>query len=147
MSGGNSGAVYEISAGEGRFRLSLAATWAGNDLVVTITGGDAPHIGSVAVAVPRPSLRDPSVTSATASVITLVGHKDDELAKPIAEFMAARLKVAVVAVVGIHVDGATPDDVECLRDIAWELARSCVAGAVRQGSGHVRGGALRGDSE
>lgn len=131
MSAGRSGAVYEISAGEGRFHVCLAATWAGNDLMVTITGGEAPHVGSVAVAVPRPSLRDPAVTSATASVITLVGHKDDELAKPIAEFLAARLGVAVVAVVGIHVDRATPDDVECLRDIAWELARKLC----RQGDG------------
>lgn len=125
--------MHEISAGEGRLRVCLRATEAGEDLVVTIAGGESPHVGSVAVAVPRPSLRDPAVTSATASVITLVGHKDDELAKPIAEFLAARLGRTVVVVAGVHVDRATPDDIERLRDTARELARELCRQRGRQG--------------
>lgn len=115
--------MHEISAGEGRLRVCLRATEAGEDLVVTIAGGESPHVGSAAVAVPRPSLRDPAATSATASVITLVGHKDDELAKPIAEFLASKLSRTIVVVAGVHIDGATPDDIESLSDTAWELAR------------------------
>lgn len=104
-------------------RVCLSAAQVGEDLVVTIGGGEIPHVGSVAVAVPRPSLRDREVTSATASVVTLVGHKDDELAKPISEFLAARLRRTVVVVAGVHVDCATSDDIEILSDAAWELAR------------------------
>ncbi|MEW5867474.1 MAG: hypothetical protein AB1774_11560, partial [Bacillota bacterium] len=106
--------MYELLAGDDRSGVRLAAIESGRDLIVAIFGGQAPHVGSVAVAVPRPSLRDPAVTSATASVITLVGHKDDELAKPIAEFLARELGRVVVLSVGIHVDQATPDDIQAI---------------------------------
>lgn len=115
--------MYELLAGDDRSGVRLAAIESGRDLIVAMFGGQAPHVGSVAVAVPRPSLRDPAVTSAAASVITLVGHKDDELAKPIAEFLARELGRVVVLSVGIHVDQATPDDIRAITGTAWQLAR------------------------
>ncbi len=115
--------MYELSGGDGRLRVSLSAMESGRDLAVAISGGDVPHVGSVAVAVPRPSLRDPNSVSATASVITLVGHKDDELAKPIAEFLARELGCVVVVSVGIHVEQAGPDDIRAIMGTSWELSR------------------------
>jgi len=115
--------MEDLIWGEGRLSMRLAAAEVGTGLVVIISGGESPHVGSVAVAVPRPSLRDAALTSATASVITVVGHKDDELSKPIAEFLAARLHRIVVVVAGVHLARATAADIECIRDGAWELAR------------------------
>lgn len=115
--------MCELLAGDDRSGVRLAAVESGRDLIVAIFGGQAPHVGSVAVAVPRPSLRDPAVTSATASVITLVRHKDDELAEPIAEFLARELGRVVVLSVGIHVDQATPDDIQAITGTACQLAR------------------------
>ncbi|MCF8065869.1 MAG: hypothetical protein K9K36_11540, partial [Desulfarculaceae bacterium] len=69
-----------VSTGSGRLDLSAQCHWVGPDLVVLVTGGELPHVGAVAVAAPRPSLADPSITSATASVFTYPSHKEDRLA-------------------------------------------------------------------
>jgi hypothetical protein len=83
----------------------------GNDMVVYISGGSHPHVGAVAVGIPRPSLDDPEKTSASVSVFTMTGHKDDELARETAHRLAAALGRTVVAVAGFHIDGATPDQI------------------------------------
>ena len=84
--------------------VAASAVWLGPDLLVYIRGGEAPHIGAVAMATPRPSLADPAVTSATASVFTYVGHKEDALAKQAAETLAAALNTRVVVTAGLHWD-------------------------------------------
>ncbi|MFH1059796.1 MAG: hypothetical protein V1797_14110 [Pseudomonadota bacterium] len=86
-------------------RLSARWQWCGADLLVAVEGGDKPHIGAVAMATPRPSLADPGRTSATASVFCYPGHKEDGLAKTLAEALAAALNTRVVVTAGAHWDG------------------------------------------
>ena len=73
-----------------------------------------PHVGAVAIGIPRPSLKDSSKLSATTSVFTLVGHKDDEVARPVAERLAKELNQTVVVVTGVHIEGAKEDDIRKL---------------------------------
>lgn len=103
--------------------FNLTARWlrAGPDLLVLVTGGQAPHIGAVAAATPRPSLADPERTSATASVLCFLGHKEDELAKGLAEFLAGRLGARVVVAAGAHWEGLTPAQIETVRRNAARL--------------------------
>lgn len=107
-----------VSAGEGKFRLwATAVSTDGEGINVTVGGGEVPHIGAVAVAVPRPSLKDPSQVSASTSVYLLVGHKDDALAKPLAERMARALNQPVVVAAGVHIGApdtfiASPEEIE-----------------------------------
>lgn len=84
--------------------IRAEAVWIGPDLLIYIWGGEAPHIGAVAMAQPRPSLADPAKTSATASVFAYVGHKEDDLAKWAAEKISAALGAKVVVTAGIHWD-------------------------------------------
>jgi len=86
----------------------------GTDLVLTIWGGTVPHVGAVALAQARPSLADPGVASATSSVLTLLGHKDDVVAREAADRFAAALGSTVVATAGLHVDAATPEEIQTL---------------------------------
>jgi len=95
---------FTIHTDKGSYDLSASVRFIGQDVLVAIWGGEKPHIGAVAVALPRPSLKDPDVTSASASVICLVGHKEDELAKAAAEILAAALNTQVVVTAGIHWD-------------------------------------------
>lgn len=94
------------------YNVQAEAVWVGEDLLVYIWGGERPHIGAVAMAQPRPSLADPSVVSATASVFTYVGHKEDDLAKAVAETLSAALDCKVVVTAGAHWDGLDAADIE-----------------------------------
>ena len=93
-----------VSTGSGRLDLTAQALWVGPDLVVVVTGGELPHVGAVAVAAPRPSLADPAITSATASVFTYPSHKEDRLAQATAELLSAKLETRVVVTAGCHWD-------------------------------------------
>jgi len=88
---------------DGRYDIEATATRLGSDLAVTIRGGEA-HVGAVALAQPRPSLRDPQATGATASVLCVVGHKEDAVVKRASEFLAAALDARVVVTAGMHWD-------------------------------------------
>ena len=103
---------FIINTNEGEYDLSASVRQIGQDYLVAIWGGDKPHIGAVAMAQPRPSLRDPEVTSSTASVFAYVGHKEDELAKAAAEIIAATLKTNAVVAAGIHWDNLPPEGIQ-----------------------------------
>ena len=98
----------------------------GNDLVVTLQGGDAGHVGSTAMALPRESLTGTG-RSATTSTLNRMGHKDDFLANPLAHALAARLDCAVVCVAGVHVDGATSAQIAAIQGVVDEAAQRICA--------------------
>ena len=99
----------------------------GNDLCVIITGGDQPHIGCVTLSVPRPSLANSEVTSATTSVLNLLGHKDDEVARYVSHLLSSKLNKNVVVTCGIHVDNITAEEIgitlELLEGLATRLIK------------------------
>ena len=99
---------FTVYTDEDEYNLCASVRLSGADVLVAIWGGEKPHIGAVAVAQPRPSLKDPETTSSSASVICLVGHKEDELVKAAAEILAATLKTQVVVTGGIHWDNLAP---------------------------------------
>lgn len=78
-------------------------------------GGEKPHVGAVAIGLPRPSLTDPAQINCNAIVVPLLGHKDDEAAKPVAERVARLCNQPVVVVAGINVDQATTADLDHLK--------------------------------
>ena len=95
---------FTIKTDTEAYNLEAFVKQIGEDLLVAIWGGEKPHIGAVAVAQPRPSLKDKSVVSATASVFCYLGHKDDIVAKQAAEKISAALNTNVTLTVGIHWD-------------------------------------------
>lgn len=106
----------------GRVTLEAVAVPMGDDLCLAITGGDRPHLGAVALAQARPSLQDSSKVSASTSVLTLLGHKEDMLARTAAQRLAAGLNRTVVVCCGIHVDAILPDE---LRFVEAAIERLC----------------------
>ena len=49
---------FSVKTAEGSYDLEASGQWLGPDLLVAIWGGEKPHIGAVAVAQPRPSLKN-----------------------------------------------------------------------------------------
>ena len=103
---------FTVHTRTGRYDLTAAVKRIGMDLLVAVWGGERPHIGAVAAAQPRPSLKDPLRLSATASVFCYVGHKEDQLAREAALAIAAAVNSAVVVTAGIHWDNLDEDGID-----------------------------------
>lgn len=119
---------YACFREEGKLRVFLEAFRVGEDWLVAIGGGQEPHIGAVAIALPRPSLRDPQQISSSTSVFTLTGHKEDDLAKRAASWLAARLNRVVVVTAGIHLDRATATEIARVEQLTQELVEAFLTG-------------------
>lgn len=96
---------FKIKTDREAYNLEAFVKRIGQDLLVVIWGGERPHIGAVAVAQPRPSLKDHRLTSATASVFCYPGHKDDIIAKEAAEKISSALNINVTVTAGMHWEG------------------------------------------
>ena len=105
----------QLEIGRNPYKISATVTLCGTDVAVIIGGGEKPHIGAVGLASPRPSLKDDSIVSASVSVICVLGHKDDILAREAALFLSSKLNTNIVVSVGLHVDNATREDIEKLK--------------------------------
>ena len=98
------------------YRIDIDVMEVGDELVVVVNGGDKPHVGSVAIAVPRPSHKDSSSLSSTVSVYNFTGHKDDQIASPLAGLIARNCNRTAVVLAGVHIEGAREQDIVCLLD-------------------------------
>lgn len=116
--------VQDLTVESGRIKINMKAIPIGEDLCVIISGGDCPHIGCVTLSVPRPSLTDECVVSATTSVLNLLGHKDDEAAHYVSHELSAKLNKNVVVTCGIHVGNITNDEIKIIIDVLKTLTEA-----------------------
>ncbi len=106
--------VFRSSAGEGRVKVQAVILDVEASTLIWVLGGDKPHIGAVAVAQARPSLTGKGI-SCNISLISLLGHKEEELAVELAKIAFSKLKKDLAVAVGLHVDNATKEDIEALK--------------------------------
>lgn len=111
-----------LTAAKGRLTLRLTCVRLGEDLVVALAGGDLEHVGAVALAQGRPSLEAGGAPSATTSVLALLGHKEDDLARRLATLLASRLGSVVCLACGIHLDRIAPGELADVEALAEDLA-------------------------
>ncbi len=106
--------TINFNYGSGAFQIKAVVISCGHDLVVAIGGGTRPHTGAVAVAASHSSLKDPNRLTATASVIAVTGHKEDQIARAAAIRLAKALGTNVTVCAGLHIDDASPEGIERL---------------------------------
>lgn len=106
-------APLTLEACRGRLRLRLTALFLGQDLCVTLTGGDRPHIGAVAL----------GHRNAEATVITLPGHREDALTHRLAQKLATETQTTVCLACGIHLDHIRPEEIEDALELAEALVQ------------------------
>ena len=108
-----------IVKGKGRTQVRLEALDTGNGICLCLTGGEAPHVGGMVLAAPRPSLTGQG-TGCDVWTATVPGHKDVYLAQKAAEKLCKALEVNVSATVGIHIDGAREQELKTIEENAME---------------------------
>lgn len=103
--------TMRIQRKAGRHTLTLHSIEIGEDLLVTIYGGDEHHIGGISMAYHTQShYRDAQTVSV--NTLTFPGHKDYIVSNDVAEKLCKAIEKQVVVTVGIHMDKATMDEID-----------------------------------
>jgi hypothetical protein len=113
---------FMVEISKGRFKIHGFVQEMGQDILVSIWGGNRPHIGAIGMAIPRPSLKDPNKWSATSSNFTFVGHKEDLLVKKISEKIASHLRRNVVVIAGVHWDDTTSKEIKMIENLIQKMS-------------------------
>lgn len=104
--------VVSLSFGQ----IELKVTETKRDCHILLYGGESPHIGTVVISQPRPSLRENGKISCTSSVWNMSGHKDEALCRILAEKMTVLRNKPVVCTGGFHVDDITEEQIQELTE-------------------------------
>lgn len=106
--------IITFSKGSDSCQVCINCLEIGSDLLVAVEGGQKPHVGAIAVAIPRPSLSDAQKVSSSVSIFTLTAHKEDELARAMAGKIASSLNRVTVLTAGIHVEQISEDMIKII---------------------------------
>jgi len=117
----------------GEFPLQASIRLIGQDLLIAVWGGTHPHIGAVGIAHPRPSLKDTGEISATASIYTVIGHKEDSVVQMMSSRIASALNRLVVLTAGIHWDNLNQKDIKKILESCETLTQTIIDEARAKG--------------
>lgn len=115
--------MYEVRKGEGKHQVLLRMWDTSNGWVGSLTGGEAPHVGGVVLSIPRPSLTGRNKNSCDQWLIPVPGHKDLDVAAPLAKQICCHLYVSVSLTAGIHIENATKEDIAQIEANCLEAGR------------------------
>lgn len=104
--------------------LAVEITQVGDDYMLTLAGGEKPHIGCTVLAIPRPSLTGSGETSVTSSVINVTGHKDETICRFLAEAVARKKGAVTVCTGGFHMDDIRKEQIDEVIAVVEKIARS-----------------------
>lgn len=101
----------KITYGQDKTVVEVNYGFVGSDLQVVITAGKA-HVGATAFAVPCQTTAE-GVT-ASVSVMTAPGHRDDVVAGKSALELCKAMRCNVCVTAGLHIDHASQDEIMTL---------------------------------
>ncbi|KUO69557.1 MAG: hypothetical protein APF77_18350 [Clostridia bacterium BRH_c25] len=118
--------IYE-KVEDGIFSLEALLVLTDNGIMLFVGGGEKPHIGTVVISQPRPSMKGGNGISCTTSVTNMLSHKDDLIIIPIAEAVCKKANTVVAASGGVHIDAAEEFDIKRLMDNMEEITKKLLA--------------------
>ncbi|HOW54346.1 MAG TPA: hypothetical protein PLR60_06780 [Syntrophorhabdaceae bacterium] len=117
--------TFTLRNGIGSFVIEGNVLPMGKDILVVLSGGEG-HIGAIGMAEPRPSMRNPGMTSSSSSVFTYAGHKEDVVVKEISEFLSKEMNRKVVVVAGLHWRNLNGEEIAAVIESCRVLAKKIV---------------------
>lgn len=106
--------------------ITCTAIKMGTDWSISIYGGDVPHIGAVALGVPRLSLSDKNKVSSSVSLITVTGHKEDTIVQNTAKNVCSKINSTVVVSCGVHIKNITFEEIQDLNNVIDNLINELI---------------------
>jgi len=105
----------------GRIEITLEAKRIGDDYLLTLTGGSE-HVGAVSI-----GHFDEKSRRASSSVITMPGHREEQLALQGARQVSGATKKTTVFIAGIHQDNISPEEIKEIVSAAEEMIADFIA--------------------
>lgn len=99
----------------GKIEMTLEAKRIGDDYLLTLTGGRE-HVGAVGV-----GHFDEKSRRASSSVLTMPGHREEQLALQGAKQVSRAMRKTTVFVAGIHQDNISPEEIKDVVSAAEEM--------------------------
>ena len=112
--------MFQLARKVSRIEIMLEAKEIGEDYLLTLTGGRE-HIGAVAV-----GLFDERSQRASSSVLTLPGHREEQLALLGARQVSKATKKTIVFIAGIHQDNINPEEIKEIVSTAEEMIQNFI---------------------
>lgn len=106
--------ICRMKEGSGRLNVCLRGEQIGDDWLILLTGGERPHLGASAIAWNREG-------NVETRVLTVPGHREDELARVCAQTCCRVLGNTVQVSCGIHIDHADKREIRQLVQMAQQL--------------------------
>lgn len=113
--------MFQIKRKVGRTEIILEAKKIGEDYLLTLTGGRE-HVGAVAI-----GLFDEKSQRTSSSVITMPGHREEQLALNGARQVSRATGKTSVFIAGIHQDNISPEEIRGIVSAAGEMVESFIA--------------------
>lgn len=113
--------MFRITKKASRIEIVLEVKKLGEDFLLTLTGGEE-HAGAVAV-----GLFDEKSGRASSSVLTLPGHREEQLALDSAKRVSKATGKTSVVVVGIHVDNISLEEIKEIISTAEEMVGNFIS--------------------
>ncbi len=104
---------FQVEDEQEAARLEAVCVAVGDDLVVVIGGGARYHVGAAALAISVPGATDPARKTSSSSLMSVPGHKEEDLARTASLRLSRALGKTVVVTAGIHDDAITPERIAC----------------------------------
>ncbi len=112
--------MFQLTHKVSRIEIILEAKKIGDDYLLTLTGGRE-HVGAVAV-----GLYDEKSQRASSSVLTLPGHREEQLALQGARQVSRATKKTTVFIAGIHQENINPEEIKDIVSTAEEMVQSFI---------------------
>lgn len=104
--------MQELSVGTGAYTVSASLQVLGPDILITVWGGTRPHVGALVVSSPHPDRAPEEGRCSTVLQFSFPGHRDNVVARRVAERVASMLQRTIVVSAGIHVPDITPAGID-----------------------------------
>jgi hypothetical protein len=95
-----------IICGEGRYKVFLRKIIHGEDIILILGGGEKSHVGAIVICEPSKN---------NIQEFKFEGHYDNIVLKPIAENACRKYNKKIIAIGGIHIDGATKEEIKIIK--------------------------------
>lgn len=119
--------MFKATKKVSRTEITLEVKKLGEDYLLTLTGGEE-HAGAVAV-----GLFDEKSRRASSSVLTLPGHREEQLALESAKRVSKATEKTTIVVVGIHVDNISLEEIKEIVSTAEEMVGKFIASCEKSG--------------